>query len=613
MSININRLLNKKTWTGAEVGKALIASYAHDVRNRNNPDAKPLFTQADFNRMTDGLTTEPQIGTYLVYEKIYSSCIDSYNREQALEQQYLHGYYRLLLSLEQVQQADHAKQATESYPLILSRQQYERILKEEKESKRATEISYNGLLFDYLEYCISHEKEAPEGIRKALEACKKEAATNERILSHYNEDMGEGYYILPDGTESRSCTNEDWQQALKRAYIKEHKLPADISEQDLEKYVADYNGSRHLQIMEMLFKGKDALKEWAVNNGYDAAELEEQDTDDFIEDILENSGSRSRDTVKGLLSTGSLERESFCKWVNTEEVPELTKYDIIAEPDLLMRYSGDIEGDVPEEQQFKEFTEEYPKLYKALNTELKKLHKVKSKPVASRVYTWGELADKGIADYALYTEVSSTDIISHYCKENTKENHQKRTRAAFKGIAVLESGSGYDSCIDEETGDYIEPASPYSEVFSIDSISMDDAMLIEGYVTVLIEPAARYLQAYNAFIEILAETYDIPDILEAKADLTGLVEKARAYNGILYLTFEGMSGSREEKRRKRKLLQDYFPSIDWSSYKPTEEAIQAVKDKLDSLGLGKKAAEQLKNFDAFLNILITGERVDLNE
>ena len=605
MALNINRLLNKKAWTGAEVGKALIASYAHDTRNKGNANAEPLFTQADFNRMTDSLQTEQQIGAYLVYAKIYSSCINSFNRGQSYQQQFLHGYYRLLVELERVTQADRALKAVEEYPLILSKSQYEKILAAELEKKRATETTFNYILFDYLEYCISQEDAAPEAIRKAIEACKKEAVSNSRILANYNADMGEGYYILLDGTESRSCSNEEWQQALQKAYIKEHNLPKDITEQELKDYVFNYNTARHLQVMELLFKGKDALLEYATERGYDTAELEETDIEDFVEDILEHEGSFTKNTLAGTLSTGSLERESFCKWVDITEAPAgLTKYDIIAEPDLLLRYSGGYDEDIPEEQQLEEFIADYPALYKALTAELKKALKIKSKPAADKVYTWGELADMGLGFYPHYTEVTDTDIIDYYCCTDTEEEKQKRHRAAFRGIAVIEHEhwSGYN--IDKDTGDYIEPVNPYAELMSLDSIGIEEAMQIEGYTSILIAPAAKYLLAYNAFLDILAVSYDIPDITAGKADLSGLESKIDAFNNLLYLAFENMAGSREEKRRKRKLLQDYFSPIDWDSLKPTPEAIEEVTKQLNDLGMGRKAADKLKVFDAFIDILM---------
>lgn len=605
MALNINRLLNKKAWTGAEVGKALIASFAHDVRNKGNKDKEPLFTQAEFNRMTDSLQTEQQIGAYLVYEKIYSGCIDSFNRSESFSQQFLHGYYRLLTELDRVMQADHALKAVEEYPLILSKAQYERILAAEQEKKRSTETTFNYILFDYLEYCIANIAEAPEAIRKAIEACKKEAVSNSRILDNYNADMGEGYYILPDGTDSRSCSNEEWQQALQRAYIKEHNLPKDITEQELKEYAFNYNAERHLQIMELLFKGKDALVEWATEQGFDTEELEQSDIEDFVEMVLENEGSYAKGTIADALSTDSLERESYCKWVDIKEAPEgLTKYDIIAEPELLNRYSGGFSDDIPEEQQLEEFIADYPALYKALTAELKKALKIKSKPAANKIYTWGELADIGLGFYPSYIEVTDTDIIDYYCSTDTEEEKQKRQRAAFRGIAVIAEGSGYNYNIDKATGDYIEPVNPYTQVMSLDSIGIEDAMQIEGYTSILIAPAARYLLAYNAFLDILAVSYDIPDIEAGKADLSGLESRIDAYNNLLYMAFEDMAGSKEEKRRKRKLLQDYFSPIDWNSLKPTPEAIEEVTKQLNDLGIGRKAADKLKTYDAFIDILM---------
>ena len=584
MALNINRLLNKKAWTGAEVGKILIASFAHDTRNKGNAKAEPLFTQADFNRMTDSLKTEQQIGAYLVYEKIYSSCIDSFNIGQAYEQQFLHGYYRLLMELDRVMQADRALKAVEEYPLILSKSQYDKILAEEKERKRRIKTIFKDILFDYLDYCIANITEAPGAIRKAIEACKKEAVSNSRILANYNADIGEGcYYILPDGTESRSCSNEEWQQALQRAYIEKHNLPKDITEQGLKDYVLN----RYLKVMELFFKEKDSLLEYAAEQGFNT---EGKDIDYFVEDILEGS---------------PLEKESYCKRIIPEEAPEgLTKYDIISDIELLLRYSGGISDDIPEEQQLEEFIADYPALYKALTAELKKALKIKRKPAANKKYTWGELADIGLGNYPSYIKVTDADIIEHYCSTDTEEEKQKRMRAAFRGIAIISEGSGYNYNIDEATGDYIEPVNPYTELMSLDSIGREDAIQIEGYTRVLIAPAAKYLLAYNAFLDILAASYDIPDIIAGKADLRGLESKIDAYNKLLYLAFENVAGSIEEKRRKRQLLRDYFSPIDWNSLKPTPEAIEEVTKQLNDLGMGRKAADKLKVFQTFIDTLM---------
>lgn len=609
MAVSINRLLNKKSWTGVEVGKALIASYVHDVRNLRNPNRKPLFSQEDLNRMTDSLQTEQQICPYLVYEQIYSSCVEGFNKAQSLAQQFLHGYYRLLMQLEEVRQADIVKKATDGYPLILSRQQYERILEAEKADKRAKETSFYYIMFDYLEYCIANEDKAPAAIKTALEACKKETVTNSRILATYNEDMGEGYYRLPDGTESRSCSSEEWQQALKMNYIKAHGLPADIGEQEFKKHVFNFSGTRHLKIIEMLFKGKEAIVAWAKENGFPEQEIaaleEEENIEDFIAGVLEDIDNQCRATTADNCSSERLEMESYCKWVTPTEVPEgLTKYDIIAEPELILRYSGGYEDDIAEEQQLEEFKADYPKLYKALQAELKKILKFKNTPAADKIYTWGELADMQLGFYPALIEVKTQDIIAYYCEEHTEENHNKRTIAAFKDIAIIEKESYSGSSIDAETGNYIEPVNPYFAISSLDSITTEEAIKIDGYITGLIEPAAKYLQAYNVLIEILAKGYDVADLTAGKADLDGLEDKCEAFNGLLYLTFEMLTGSPDEKKRKRKLLQDYFRPLEWEDWKPTEKARHKVEDIIGSLGYSRDASKNLKSFDKYIDILM---------
>lgn len=604
MALNINRLLNKKTWTGKEIGKALIASFAHDIKNKGNQDAKPLFTQEDFNRMTRSLTTENQIAAYLVYENMYSGCIDSFNRGESYTQQFYHGYYRLLIELQRVMQADDALKAVEEYPLILSKSQYERIQEAAKEKKRGEKTTFNDVLFEYLEYCIDYEDNAPDAIKKALISCREEKVTNKRILANYNTDMGEGYYILPDGTESRNCTTEQWQQATKKAYIKEHDLPEDITEQQLNEYMFNYNSSRNLQVVELLFKGEEALLDYAKKHNLDTKELEKTGLQDFIENILDTQAYFIEGHIADLLIPGSLERGDYCKWVTLEEAPEgITKYDVIAESVLLLRYSGGYAEDIPEKKQLEEFVEDYPLLYKALNSELKKLLNIKGRTAANKTYTKGELADLGVPNYIQQTELTDTDIIDYYCSEDTEDNIQKRKRAAFKGIAILSGESNHNN-IDHNTGDYIEPVNPYAELMSLDSMGVEEAMQIESYITILISPAIRYLLAYNTFLDILSANYDVPDIEAGKIDLDRLEDKIDAFNKLLYVAFESMSGSRKEKRRKRKLLQDYFAPIDWSSLKPAEENVNKVSEQLENLGYSREAAASLKVFDNYINALM---------
>ena len=604
--MNIKTLLNKKAWTGAEIGKALIATLADDARHRGQ-EHEPILSQADFDRMLNSLETEPQIGAYLVYQKIYSSVVDSFNRVQALEQQFLHGYYRYIMQLEEIQQADHALKAVESYPLILSQKQYDRLHEQATAEKRGYETTFYGILFDLLEYYIAHEDTAPAAIKKAIEACRKEPATNQRILQNYCYDLGMGYYRLPDGTESRSCTSEEWQQACERAWLEKHKgFKAEYQKHGIESVMKAYNQDRYLKMMHLIFSGEEALKkrfEEATGKPFDESE-HDFTMQDLIEEMLAETSSYGSSTSKEAAHYASqMIEKNTTEWI-TEELPaDVSKYDIISEPDLLLYYSDGIENvDLTAEEQLAEFKADYPKLFSALQAELKKQLNIK-RIYPNKIYTWGELADLGIADYSLYTEVSDTDIISVYCKADTEKDKQNRIRAAYRGIAIIPEGSrSFD--IDPDTGDYIEPVNPYTEINNLDNITIEEAEQIETYISVLLEPAARFILAYNALLDILAISFNIPDLQDLKADLQEFETKAYCFNNILYMTYAGMSGSQEEKARKRQLLKDYFREIEWEKLKPAKENIEEVRGLFDNMKLSRSTAEKLNGFDPYIELLM---------
>ena len=127
MAMNIMKLLHKKSWSGEEVGKALLSSIIYDINHGNEPNFSPLFSQADFEKMENSLKTEQERSIYSVYKNIYQALIDSYNRGQGLYQQFWHGYYRYKNTLELCRKTDRMIKHTQNLPLVISRTQYDRL------------------------------------------------------------------------------------------------------------------------------------------------------------------------------------------------------------------------------------------------------------------------------------------------------------------------------------------------------------------------------------------------------------------------------------------------------------------------------------------------------
>jgi hypothetical protein len=135
MPKEIGDLLNQKSWTGEEVGKALLASLINDVKNKGKTyDA--LFSQSDFEKMERTLTSPKDLAAYGVYQEIYTAVVAGFNKGQGLAQQFHNGYHRYAMNAEMAYNMEKALADMELQPLIMTRSQYERAREQARAEKR---------------------------------------------------------------------------------------------------------------------------------------------------------------------------------------------------------------------------------------------------------------------------------------------------------------------------------------------------------------------------------------------------------------------------------------------------------------------------------------------
>ena len=615
MARNINSLLNKKGWTGVEVGKALVASIIHDIRHQSEPDYKPLFSQSDFDKMESSLSTERDYLAYGVYRDLYSGLIDAYNRGQGQHQQFYNGYYRYAMHLKDCVLAEHQLSTAELIPYVMTEEQYNK-LKEQRETqlKGFTE-SFGGLLFTLLSFFMEAPEDAPEAIRDAIEATKKEPVTNKRILETYCEVYGMGYYTLPDGTRSDSFEGEGWQEKLKEEYLKTHKLRINGKQASFEDTILHYNTERRLQGYELYFKGIDAVKELYRESfgeelpvGDEAGILKALETFLSIRDDnpvakqekpLHPALLHIKDMIEGELGSGAV-------WHYYEEAPDdITKYDIIAES--LCFYNGEESEDG--EPQLKEFKADYPALFKALEAYIKETvpqaRELKATQYGKDIISWGELAELGVGKYPAYcTADDDLDILEAIAQtdEDTTENLLKRKRIMLNGITIAKAPSAYRL---NERGEYIDNIKSvlgFGNAFSIDAIANSETTRedIQAFRDNLFMPALQYLYAFNALVKILGAVYDLDEMGEVELPTDRFERQLDSLNSQLYMMYADVYGTDEDKERKRELIKDIFQPIDYEEIKPTAEAIEAVTAELDKLGFSTEARKKLKKFDSLI-------------
>lgn len=621
---SIKSLLSKKKWTGKEVGKALLMNLKHDIETEKDPNKKPLFSQEDFNRMVDSLDTDYQYTQFEVLKNIYNSIVNSFNYNEAMKQQFYNGYYRYCLSVREAQRAENFFTTTEQFPLILTHTQYDNLTDETKAYKRGFTESYYSLFFHTVAAFVDaiendRSSSIPEDARDAIIATQRQKVTNKRILVNWAEDVGAGYYSLPDGQRSDKMPSEEWQAALSDLYMENYKYYINGELQDEDTTYKHFNTEKLFTACKLLFKGKDAIRTaYKKNTGKNIPESQIGELEKILEEIIDETYMPNRrGTSKWEQLTNALFRgfnEFRTKWhYYTEPPTDYSKYDALVEmldrysgaySDRLLESGGEYVDEVPEREQLKEFKKDYPTLADAVKKHLEgavaPTKGLKANQLYKDLITWGELADMGYLNYQSLIAVTDEDIVDHIAQtqEDNTENFNKRKRGIFHGIAILTENKNFNA---EDSGKYIDPVAAntkYELLHGIDYLEQnpDEADYIAAIIEMLTLPALRYMYAYNAFIEIVAAAYDIDFMTVAKVDLTSQETEIKACNNLLYMLYKSVYGTQADKKRKRAFIKKYFKPIEIEDLKPTEKAIEALKVKIEGLGYTKKAAVTLKHY-----------------
>lgn len=600
----LDKLLKKKGWTGKEVGQLLIASMLNDIKQLGQGEKTPLFSQADFEKMESSLNSDFDYLSYGVYRELYSSIIDSFNRGQGLCQQFYNGFSRLYLMLREVEIADKVQKAYDDTPLIMTESQYKRLEAEAVQTLKGRKESYYSLLFYILEKSLDAGDEAPEPIRTAIEATKEIPAEKITFSRSYNEQMGLGYYSLPDGRRSDQMTSEEWQKALEEEFLRTHKLTINGEPASTEETIREYNRDRRIKSYELFFKGAKAIREFVLERTGKELDGTDEEIEEALDGIIDYVG-KARYNPNAEKIEEALGFSTPAEWHTYEELPEgLTAYDLLH---LIAESSSYEETD--EKKHLKAFKTEYKELYTALNAYIEenvpKARGLKPNQLYKDIVSWGELADAGIIGYSSLIQPDDREIVQIWTEgEDTTENKSKRLRAGRRGIAILRNPASYQT---DENGDYIEEKSPLPFFLSLYTLEGDGDKIAEinSYIDNLIYPALSYLYAFNSLMGIIGKVYDLPELEEvARFDTRIFESHMSGYNGMLYLFYHNVYGNEEEKQRKRAIIKEIFRPLEADTLKPSQEAIEEVTAELTKLGFSSDARKKLRYLDAFIDRLM---------
>lgn len=605
----INTLLNKKTWRGDELGKLLMSSLIHDVKQvRENKEPTPLFSQSDFEALERSLKTSTDYTAYGIYTDLYASIIDNYNRSQSQYQQFLQGYHRLLHYFTDVQNAENAELSLINQPYIFTEKQYNDLKEIEQKKLDNIKISYIELFFNILEHAINNGENSDKELLEAIAKYEDIPETNKDNIQAYFDIVKPSYSILPNGKRSDKLTPEEWQEEEEKQILDKFKLTINGKPATKEKTLKEYSYNQKIEKASIVFNGVEGIRNKVKEKTGQALDLSDKDIKEAIYsyehfDRLDTHINPAEQAILDILEYPPVKKQ---KLYDIEEL-EITKLDTL---EAFIDETNSLKPAKESIEVLQVIKEHYSDLYKLIKDyieeALPETKKLTKKQLNTPIFTWKELSEV-IPLYKRYTTVDYNGIIEAY-KETTENWKTYR-----KGIAIIKD---YRPDQVDDKGYYIEPKSPLLYTSTLENIIKDNDTLeaIEDLSTYLIEPSITYLYAFNTLLDILQNVYQIEDLDILKADIDYIKRRTEAYNSSIHFFYMTVRGNgEEEKENKRAIIKTIFTEIKAEEYKPTKKAIDKVTKEIDSLGLSPKAKKQYRYLDKFINALTVDTKGATND
>lgn len=602
---DIKRLLNKKGWTGRELGILELTNMAIMFRQAlEGKEPQPLVEQAQFRKMINTITDSKQGRIYNGYISIHEWLSIRYNIAQTQLQQAQLQYRTLSGYITDAILAEDVYRYIEQLPAIMTEKQYQdareaglkKWLTDEDGTERGDSLPAlieRGILFYTRQLQKAPAKANPlKAIRKKY---INQPVKSKHILNGYNEVMGEGYYTIEDGSGRRSdtMTNEEWQDAITTPAMKTALRDMRATDGNGTEYTQSIAYQRVVGQAKVIFEG-----------GTEADANEAQAKADY---------------ERGLSMP--------VKWHYYEEAPKnLTKWDIV-EIGLWEFYGlRGMDGSESEYlEELEDFLTEFRELADVIIADIEKRY-LKGKNPLQPLPIEGQEPLKDIASLPLTDWDSTVFLWQDLYKLNVygfKEVSEADTtvfdgnrRALFNGIAILRASDllGKSPRIDE-SGYYVEPSLQHTlsnftleAFFSEAEDYADNVDIVETARQTLIE-SYYHLKGYNYSLELIASYYDVPELTVFKMDTDGIEDKIRVFNDlvpILYMKIHDIDyGDKGLQAKKLQVLRELFQPIDYEALTIPEENKKQAEAMLKDFN-----AFKAENVDSFHNLLCVLPQTD---
>lgn len=564
--LNIDRILKKKGWTGAELGKLELANTALAYKKAvkaDNPEQEPAISRADFEKMLSTLKDPTEGRVYNGYISIHNWISNTMQIAIAQNQQAQLQFDKLWSFIQNAITAEDLYSYIEELPLIMTEKQYkETVEKRTKEILKpdGEDIADNvlQLVFDALNYYIKLLETNPRAknplkpLKKKLE---KELVRDPHILEKYNKVMGLGYYTLEGGTRSDKLSPSEWRQLITPTIFKMIDEDSQLGEKEAQLIKHSIVERRLITDARYMYEG----------------------------DLTEREAQKKRRKDE--------EKEGFikaCQWHYYEDSPEglLTKWEVITGGGLLEYYNYYEDGQTKEEalEVCKAFVAEFPTVVKALLDDMGKkygLKELKDLPIEKWLETIISWEDLYKLDFYGFRATQTADIAIF----------DGNKRALFNGVAILRASElGCCTRIDPETGYYTAPdlrksLLPLSlEAFFTDNEEYSNNVDIVEQARSVLKSSIFFVDGFNKALELIASLFDVEEVKLFAVETGSLKNRVEALNSSIYTLYRRIKNTDYEdpelREKKLEVLRDIFQPVDLKKLRIPEEKLEQAKQNM---------------------------------
>lgn len=583
---DIKRLLNKKDWTGRELGMLELYNMAVTFKQTldGSQDPKPVIARSEFQQMVNGIKDPEQGRVYNGYISIHEWLVVAYNIAQTQFQQAQLRFTELQSCITQAIIAEDVFRYVAQLPYIVTKKQYERLKAERIEAyfkdDSGEELCSN--VFNLVERGISYylnllkaNPKKPNPLKAIKRKYSAQPVKSKLILDRYNEITGRGYFTLEDGRRSDSMSVEEWQDAITTETMKE-TLTKIKSELGGSEYVTTLAEERAIAKAKALFEGK----------------TEEQ----------ADKEQAQREYEAGLSVPA--------KWTQYTDPPEgLTKWDFIADELLLDFYPASLDGD--DAYTDKNFTASMQDFY----NEFKELVDVILKDMETRYFKNDDtkLSKLKLSEWGTTTiswrDLYDLDFYGERAKAESDLNiFDGNKRAVINGVAIVRPSDliGSSPYIDKESGDYKAPelscrldSGSLEAYFTEAEDYADNVERIEDARKTLKE-SFYFVRCFNYIISLIAAEYSVPELDVFSLPIKILERRIFALNSLVPVLYKQIMqtdyGDKKLQAKKMQVLVDNFQPIEYERLVVPEADQARLKELIQNFQTFKANSHELLYF-----------------